>query len=57
MCMAEWCHFAPACRTCNDYYRQGPSLPLLCVDCCEAFNKIDHRAEFFKELDMDWDFE
>jgi hypothetical protein len=57
MCMAEWCHFAPACRTCNDYYRQGPSLPLLCVDCCEAFNKIAHRAEFFKELDMDWDFE
>lgn len=58
MCQADWCgpKIYALCDLCIMTEIREGHMPYLCVDCINEFNKIDHVAEFEKELDRkSWD--
>lgn len=58
MCQADWCKPAvyAECDLCIMCEINEGHMPLLCIDCAREFDKIDHVAEFEKELDRpSWD--
>lgn len=58
MCSSVWCspEIYSGCGLCLVTELRENKMPILCVECITEFNKIDHVAEFEKELDRgSWD--